>query len=65
MLGTRDQLEQDLLRVEEELQDLREEMETFSPNDRTIYYTIMDLSKDLMKLAIAFDKDTNPKKEKY
>jgi len=64
MLGTKDQLDQDILRVEEERQDLKEEMETFSPNDRTIDYTRMDLSKDLMELAIAFDKDTKSKKEK-
>jgi len=56
MLGHRDQVEQDLICIEEQIQELREEIDTHELNNESIIYTIMDLSRGLTTIAMEFNK---------
>ena len=56
MLGYRDQLDQDLICIEEQIQELREEIDTYELNNESIIYTIMDLSRKLTVIAMEFNK---------
>jgi len=56
MLGYRDQLDQDLICIEEQIQELREEIDTYELNNESIVYTIMDLSRGLTNIAMEFNK---------